>query len=151
MCTVCFEKLMATLHQSSYPDLNVFNELGNVCEDCYRWSFEDATVPLLEKYPRASSNSVDCPDPPVHRTVEETCHIPVMQKFSWLRQGLLFAYHNLTVNERRMRWRKYHLDDYLRSMGMSGDAIDSVWKSAQYENKYPASALIPFMPYLVAS
>ena len=148
MCTVCFEKLMATLQQSSYPDLNVFNELGNDCPDCYRWCFEDATVPLLDKYPRRSSDSVDCPDPPVHRTVEETHHIPVMQKFSWLRQGLLFAYHNLTVNEWRMRWRNYHLKDYLRSMGMSGDAIAGVWKSAQHKNKYPASVPIPFMPYL---
>jgi hypothetical protein len=33
-------------------------------------------------------------------------------------------------------------------MGMSGDAIDGVWKSSQHKNKYPTSVLIPFVPFL---
>lgn len=148
MCSVCFKTLMGTLPYSPYPDLKVFEEPGNVCQECCQWNFDNASAPLLEKYPTVSSGSVDCPDPPANRTVDETYHVPVMQQFSWLRQGLLFAYHNLTNSERSTRWRKFHLDDYLRSMGMSGAAIKGVWESACHKNNHPASELIPFMPYL---
>jgi hypothetical protein len=76
------------------------------------------------------------------------------QQFGWLKQGLEIAFHNLTTNKRtvdgrKIRWYKYHMDAYLLTMAVSEAVRNQVWKSAQEKIKHPHIEITsPFVPYL---
>ena len=152
-CDRCFNLVIASLHQSEYP---LFPDGEESCDDCCRWdcssnSPASKTNPLPEKYPsRASTTS---PVPPANRTVNETCVVPMRQQFSWLKQGLEFAHHNLTTNERtfdnqKIRWGKAEMAAYLRTMAINESVQEAVWKSARAKLNHPLSATIPYIPAL---
>lgn len=148
MCTRCFKRLMSTLQTSPFPLLEVLTEPGNVCQECCQWDCDMALGPLPEHYPTVSNDGDDSPTPPKNRTADETQHVPMLQTFQWLQQGLLYSFHNATTSTRSQRWRRQNINPYLKSMGMGGKVIDAVWESAKHKNKYPNTATINFMPYL---
>lgn len=109
------------------------------------------TVPLPTKYPsQASSTS---PPPPANRTIHETSVVPMRQEFHWLRQGVSYAYHNLTTNERNgdgklIRWTKEAALAYLRTMAVNESVQEDVYKSAIAKRANPLGITARYIPAL---
>ncbi len=147
MCARCFRRLISTLETSPYPRLDVLDS-GLVCQECCQWDFNMAIGPLPPNYPTTSSDDGNAPTPPENRAADDLQHVPMLQSFGWLRQGLLYAHHNATIDDRRARWDKKNIEPYLKSMGMNQKAIDDLWRSAVHRRRNPNSDTLPFMPYL---
>ena len=147
MCAHCFHRLISTLETSLYPQLEVLDE--NICQECCQWDFDNAIGPLPDDYPTTSSDDDGpSPTPPENRTADEVQHIPMLQTFGWLEQGLLYAFHNATISDRSQRWLKQQIEPYLKSMGMNQKVINGLWKSVVHKRKNPNADTLPFVPYL---
>lgn len=152
-CDRCFDTLISSLENSKYPTYSPGNES---CQVCCRWdsnctSPASMTIPLPSKYPRKASST--SPPAPTHRTVNETHLVPVRQEFSWLKQGLEYAHHNLITNERdasggRVRWTKDEAVAYLRTMGVNENVYNDVWRSARAKRDNPLGATVQYIPAL---
>ena len=148
MCVQCFQRLISTLQTSPFPQLEVLDESGNICQECCQWDFEMAIGPLPANYPTMSSDGINTPTPPENRSADELQHMPMNQSFGWLRKGLLYAFHNSTVGDRRARWNKTNIETYLKSMAIKQKAIETLWRSVIHQRSNPNSDTLQFVPYL---
>ena len=150
-CDRCFDSLTASLLQSDYPSLPP----GDLhCELCCRWDSESESpasrsIPLPAKYPQQASST--SPAPPANRSSHETCVVPVRQQFSWLKQGVEVAHHNLVTEERdtdgkRMRWTKEEAANYLRTMAINESVQADVYQSAKYKRDHPHAPTVKYIP-----
>ncbi|KAL9181321.1 hypothetical protein ACHAXT_010126 [Thalassiosira profunda] len=146
MCNRCFRQLVGSFGQGSRPYFG-----DSACPDCCRWDYLSPspaarTNPLPVRYPNKAAS--DSPSPPEDRTIHETYVVAKRIQFGWLVQGLEYAYHNLTTNDRQARWIKENMTAFLRSMSVNEAVRDQVWASARSKLRNPAAPVIPYIPQL---
>lgn len=145
MCVDCFSSVIASLQRDIHP---VFGD--DSCQRCCRWDYlsqgpASTTNPLPKHYPATASP--DSPEPPSNRTVAERYLLAKRQTFPWLIQGLEYAFHNLTVQQRRLRWSQKNAFDFLRSMAINKALQKKVWNSAVVWLNHPGT-LLQYIPPL---
>ena len=152
-CDRCFNKLVESLNSHDWP---CFPAGDDSCQVCCRWDSQCTTpasmsVKLPDKYPKQASSSA--PPQPANRSIIETHVVPMRQTFSWLKQGLEFAHHNLITEERnaegkRKRWTKDEAVAFLCTMGVNEKVQDDTFKSAKFKRENPIRDTIPYIPAL---
>ena len=122
-CNECFRKITIALRSNAIIVLPT-------CDKCCQWDYKSKSpaskkVPLPPNYP--TTCHPDSPQPPEYRTTEETCLLPHVQDFEWLKRGIKFGEFNYS----KKVWGKTVTRSYIRAVGLGESISDNIF--AKYD------------------
>ena len=124
-CKKCFQRRCDKVMQDRHSQSNL-----PPCQLCCQWDLNSKSrartrVKVPDKYPtKCDDNS---PTVPAGREMSASYIAPVRQTFSWLKEAVLFAAHNVSVGA----WNKGVMEAYLRTCSIAGSVRDNIWRSCR--------------------